>query len=108
VKGGSAIAGDKHVEWLPFGVPAGSAKIKAMGMNPRVRESEGKEFPPTTANPDLDLRGEKDRDPGAGWIARITAQFGGVGTGLFRSRWRTWCWWRSVGRFARFKGVSCS
>ncbi len=74
--------GSIPIEVVPFGVPLVSAKIKAMGMKPRVRESEGKEFITDNGNLILDCAVKTIASP-----ARVDRELlaipGVVGTGLF-------------------------
>jgi ribose 5-phosphate isomerase A len=74
--------GSIPVEVVPFGLSLVTAKIKAMGMKPRVRENDGKEFITDNGNVILDCAVKKiasplrlDRD--------LLAIPGVVGTGLF-------------------------
>ncbi|MGB8684558.1 MAG: ribose-5-phosphate isomerase RpiA [Candidatus Binatus sp.] len=70
------------VEVVPFGVSLVSAKIKAMGIKPRVREKDGKEFITDNGNVILDCAVKKIASP-----ARLDRDLltipGVVGTGLF-------------------------
>ena len=74
--------GSIPVEVVPFGVPIVFAKIKAMGMKPRVRESEGKEFITDNGNLILDCAVKTIASP-ARLDCEILAIPGVVGTGLF-------------------------
>ena len=76
--------GSIPVEVVPFGVPLVSAKIKAMGMKPRVRESEGKEFLTDNGNLILDCGVKRIASP-ARLDRELLAIPGVVGTGLFVS-----------------------
>ncbi|MGC1399325.1 ribose-5-phosphate isomerase RpiA, partial [Candidatus Binatus sp.] len=51
------------VEVVPFGVSLVSAKIKAMGIKPRVREKDGKEFITDNGNVILDCAVKKIASP---------------------------------------------
>ena len=74
--------GSIPVEVVPFGLPLVSAKIKAMGMKPRVRESAGKEFITDNGNLILDCAVKKIASP-ARMDRELLAIPGVVGTGLF-------------------------
>jgi ribose 5-phosphate isomerase A len=74
--------GSIPVEVVPFGLPLVSAKIKAMGMKPRVRESEGRQF--ITDNGNLILDCAVKAIASASRLDReLLAIPGVVGTGLF-------------------------
>jgi ribose 5-phosphate isomerase A len=70
------------VEVVPFGVPLASAKIKAMGMKPRIREKDGKEFITDNGNVIFDCAVKKIASP-ARLDRDLLAIPGVVGTGLF-------------------------
>jgi ribose 5-phosphate isomerase A len=70
------------VEVVPFGVTLVAAKIKAMGIKPRVRENEGKEFITDNGNLILDCAVKKIANP-ARLDRELLAIPGVVGTGLF-------------------------
>ncbi len=74
--------GSIPVEVVPFGLSLVSAKIKAMGMKPRVRENDGKDFITDNGNVILDCAVKKIASP-----ARLDRDLltipGVVGTGLF-------------------------
>jgi ribose 5-phosphate isomerase A len=74
--------GSIPVEVVPFGVSLVSAKIKAMGMKPRVRENDGKEFITDNANLILDCAVKAIASP-ARLDRELLAIPGVVGTGLF-------------------------
>jgi ribose 5-phosphate isomerase A len=74
--------GSIPVEVVPFGVLLVSAKIKAMGMKPRVRENAGKEFVTDNGNLILDCAVKKIANP-ARLDRELLAIPGVVGTGLF-------------------------
>lgn len=74
--------GSLPVEVVPFGLPLGSAKIKAMGMKPRVRENAGKEFITDNGNLILDCA-VKPIANAARLDRELLAIPGVVGTGLF-------------------------
>jgi ribose 5-phosphate isomerase A len=74
--------GSIPVEVVPFGVPLVFAKIKAMGMKPRVRESEGKDFITDNGNLILDCAVKRIASP-ARLDRELLAIPGVVGTGLF-------------------------
>ena len=74
--------GSIPVEVVPFGVPLVSAKIKAMGMKPRVRENAGKEFITDNGNLILDCA-VKPIANAARLDRELLAIPGVVGTGLF-------------------------
>jgi ribose 5-phosphate isomerase A len=74
--------GSIPVEVVPFGVPLVFAKIKAMGMKPRVRESEGKEFITDNGNLIFDCAVKTIASP-ARMDRELLAIPGVVGTGLF-------------------------
>lgn len=74
--------GSLPVEVVPFGLPLVSAKIKAMGMKPRVRENGGKEFITDNGNLILDCA-VKPIANAARLDRELLAIPGVVGTGLF-------------------------
>ena len=74
--------GSIPVEVVPFGLQLVSAKIKAMGMKPRVRESDGKQFVTDNGNLILDCAVKKIANP-ARLDRELLAIPGVVGTGLF-------------------------
>lgn len=74
--------GSIPVEVVPFGLPLVSAKIKAMGMKPRVRENAGKEFITDNGNLILDCA-VKPIANAARLDRELLAIPGVVGTGLF-------------------------
>ena len=67
---------------VPFGVPLAIAKIKALGMKPRIRENDGKEFVTDNGNLILDCAVKKIANP-ARLDRDLLAIPGVVGTGLF-------------------------
>src|ERR1700722_16021267 len=69
-------------EVVPFGLSLVRAKIRAMGMKPRVRESDGKEFVTDNGNLILDCAVKKIANP-ARLDRELLAIPGVVGTGLF-------------------------
>ena len=74
--------GSIPVEVVPFGLPLVTAKLKALGLKPRVRESDGKEF--ITDNGNLILDCAVKRIASAARLDReLLAIPGVVGTGLF-------------------------
>jgi ribose 5-phosphate isomerase A len=74
--------GSIPVEVVPFGVPLVFAKIKAMGMKPRVREKDGKEFVTDNGNLIFDCAVKTIASP-ARLDRELLAIPGVVGTGLF-------------------------
>src|SRR5216683_2537261 len=74
--------GSIPVEVVPFGVPLVSAKIKAMGMKPRVRENDRQQFVTDNGNLILDCAVKKISSP-ARLDRELLAIPGVVGTGLF-------------------------
>lgn len=74
--------GSLPVEVLPFGAPLAMAKIKALGMKPRIRENDGKEFVSDNGNWILDCAVKRIANP-----VRLDQELldipGVVGTGLF-------------------------
>jgi len=74
--------GSIPVEVIPFGVPLAMAKIKALGMKPRIRENDGKEFVTDNGNLILDCAVKKVASP-ARLDRDLLAIPGVVGTGLF-------------------------
>ncbi|MGA7871287.1 MAG: ribose-5-phosphate isomerase RpiA [Candidatus Binatus sp.] len=74
--------GSIPVEVVPFGVPLVSAKIRAMGMKPRVREDYGEQFVTDNGNLILDCAVKKIANP-ARLERELLAIPGVVGTGLF-------------------------
>jgi ribose 5-phosphate isomerase A len=74
--------GSIPIEVVPFGVPLVSAKIKALGMKPRVRENDGRQFVTDNGNLILDCAVKKIANP-ARLDRELLAIPGVVGTGLF-------------------------
>ena len=74
--------GSIPIEVVPFGVSLVSAKIKALGMKPRVRESNGTQFITDNGNLILDCAVKKIANP-ARLDRELLAIPGVVGTGLF-------------------------
>src|ERR1700676_3250358 len=74
--------GSIPVEVVPFGVPLVTAKVKALGLKPRVRESDGKEFVTDNGNWILDCAVKRIASP-ARLDRELLAIPGVVGTGLF-------------------------
>ena len=74
--------GSLPVEVVPFGVPLVTAKIKAMGMKPRVRENNGQQFITDNGNLIFDCAVKKIANP-ARLDRDLLAIPGVVGTGLF-------------------------
>jgi ribose 5-phosphate isomerase A len=74
--------GSIPVEVVPFALPLVTAKIKSMGMKPRIRESEGKEFITDNGNLIFDCAVKKIANP-ARLDRELLAIPGVVGTGLF-------------------------
>src|SRR5208282_3369367 len=74
--------GSMPVEVIPFGVALATAKIKALGMKPRIRENGGKEFVTDNGNRILDCAVKKIANP-ARLDRDLLAIPGVVGTGLF-------------------------
>lgn len=74
--------GSIPIEVVPFGVSLVSAKIKARGMKPRVRESNGTQFITDNGNLILDCAVKKIANP-ARLDRELLAIPGVVGTGLF-------------------------
>jgi ribose 5-phosphate isomerase A len=70
------------VEVVPFGVPLATAKIRAMGLQPRVRENDGQQFVTDNGNLILDCAVKKIANP-ARLDRELLAIPGVVGTGLF-------------------------
>ncbi len=70
------------VEVVPFGVPLAIAKIKALGIKPRIRENDVKEFVTDNGNLILDCAVKKIANP-ARLDRDLLAIPGVVGTGLF-------------------------
>jgi ribose 5-phosphate isomerase A len=70
------------IEVVPFGVPLVSAKIKAMGMKPRVRENDGRQLVTDNGNLILDCAVKTIASP-AQLDRELLAIPGVVGTGLF-------------------------
>ena len=70
------------VEVVPFGVPLAMSKLKALGMKPRVRENDGKQFITDNGNWILDCEVKKIVNP-ARLDRDLRAIPGVVGTGLF-------------------------
>ena len=74
--------GSIPVEVVAFGVTLATAKIKALGIKPRVRESDGREFISDNGNLILDCAVKKIANP-ARLDRELLAIPGVVGTGLF-------------------------
>jgi ribose 5-phosphate isomerase A len=74
--------GSIPVEVVPFGLTLATARIKALGMKPRVRESGGREFITDNGNLILDCAVKKISNP-ARLDRELIAIPGVVGTGLF-------------------------
>jgi len=74
--------GSIPVEVVPFGLPLVTAKIKSLGMKPRVRENDGKQFITDNGNLILDCAVTKIASP-ARLDRDLLAIPGVVGTGLF-------------------------
>jgi ribose 5-phosphate isomerase A len=74
--------GSLPIEVIPFGVALAMAKIKALGMKPRIRENGGKEFVTDNGNLILDCRLKKIANPARLDLALLAIP-GVVGTGLF-------------------------
>ncbi len=74
--------GSLPVEVVPFGLPLAIAKIKALGIKPRIRENDGKEFITDNGNLILDCAVKKISNP-ARLDRDLLAIPGVVGTGLF-------------------------
>ncbi|MGA9725344.1 MAG: ribose-5-phosphate isomerase RpiA [Candidatus Binatus sp.] len=74
--------GSIPVEVVQFGLPLVTAKIKAMGMKPRVRENDGQQFVTDNGNLILDCAVKKIANP-ARLDRELLAIPGVVGTGLF-------------------------
>src|SRR5271166_4221555 len=74
--------GSIPVEVVPFGVSLVAAKIKALGMKPRVRENDGKEFITDNGNLIFDCAVKRIASP-ARLDRELLAIPGVVGTGLF-------------------------
>ncbi|HZC46048.1 MAG TPA: ribose 5-phosphate isomerase A, partial [Candidatus Acidoferrum sp.] len=70
------------VEVVPFGLSLVSAKIKALGMKPRVREDNGQQFITDNGNLILDCAVKKIANP-TRLDRELLAIPGVVGTGLF-------------------------
>src|SRR5271156_7234370 len=70
------------VEVVPFGLHLVTAKIKAMGLKPRLREKDGNEFITDNGNLILDCAVKKITNP-ARLDRELLAIPGVVGTGLF-------------------------
>lgn len=70
------------VEVVPFGVQLAMSKVKALGMKPRVRENDGKQFITDNGNWILDCEVKKIANP-ARLDRDLLAIPGVVGTGLF-------------------------
>jgi ribose 5-phosphate isomerase A len=70
------------VEVVPFGLSLVSAKIKALGMKPRVRENDGQQFITDNGNLILDCAVKKIANP-ARLDRELLAIPGVVGSGLF-------------------------
>src|ERR1700691_2432748 len=74
--------GSIPVEVVPFGLSLVTAKIKALGMKPRVREKDGAQFISDNGNLILDCAVKKVANP-ARLDRELLAIPGVVGTGLF-------------------------
>jgi ribose 5-phosphate isomerase A len=74
--------GSIPVEVVPFGVPLVTTKVKALGLRPRVRESNGKQFVTDNGNVILDCAVKRIASP-ARLDRELLAIPGVVGTGLF-------------------------
>ena len=74
--------GPLPVEVIPFGLSLVTAKIKAMGMTPQVREKEGQKYITDNGNLILDCAVKKITNP-ARLDHELLAIPGVVGTGLF-------------------------
>jgi ribose 5-phosphate isomerase A len=74
--------GSLPVEVVPFGLSLVTAKIKALGMKPRIRENAGKQFITDNGNLILDCAVTKIANP-ARLDRDLLAIPGVVGTGLF-------------------------
>src|SRR5271165_6692401 len=74
--------GSIPVEVVPFGVTLATAKIKALGLKPRIREKSGREFITDNGNLILDCAVKKIANP-ARLDRELLATPGVVGTGLF-------------------------
>jgi ribose 5-phosphate isomerase A len=74
--------GSIPVEVVPFGVRLVTAKIKAMGMKPTLRENGGRQFITDNGNLILDCAVKKIANP-ARLDRELLAIPGVVGTGLF-------------------------
>ncbi len=74
--------GSIPVEVVPFGVSLVTAKIKALGMKPQVRKSDGAEFVTDNGNLILDCAVKEIANP-ARLDRELLAIPGVVGTGLF-------------------------
>jgi ribose 5-phosphate isomerase A len=70
------------VEVVPFGLPLSMMKIRAMGLKPYVRESQGRQFITDNGNLILDCEVRKIANP-ARLDRELRAIPGVVGTGLF-------------------------
>jgi ribose 5-phosphate isomerase A len=74
--------GSLPVEVIPFGVPLATKMIKALGLQPRVRENRGEQFVTDNGNLILDCGVKAIANP-----ARLDREIreipGVVGTGLF-------------------------
>ena len=76
--------GSLPIEVVPFGLSLVSAKIKALGMKPQVREHDGVQFVTDNGNLILDCAVKKIANP-ARLDRELLAIPGVVGTGLFLS-----------------------
>jgi ribose 5-phosphate isomerase A len=74
--------GPLPVEVIPFGLSLVTAKIKAMGMKPQVREKDGQKYITDNGNVILDCAVKKIANP-ARLDRELLAIPGVVGTGLF-------------------------
>jgi ribose 5-phosphate isomerase A len=76
--------GSLPIEVVPFGLSLVTAKIKALGMKPRIRENAGKQFITDNGNLILDCAVTKIANP-ARLDRDLLAIPGVVGTGLFNA-----------------------
>ncbi|MGA6973520.1 MAG: ribose-5-phosphate isomerase RpiA [Candidatus Binatus sp.] len=74
--------GSMPIEVVPFGLPLVTAKIKALGMKPQVRQKDGMQFITDNGNLILDCGVKKIANP-ARLDRELLAIPGVVGTGLF-------------------------
>ena len=92
--------GPLPVEVIPFGLSLVTAKIKAMGMKPQVREKNGQQYITDNGNLILDCAVKKITNP-ARLDRELLAIPGVVGTGLFVAMASVVLVAKSRGRFAR-------